>query len=319
MAGLRDLPRRAASWLEEKAPRVHHFLTRQDKPYPFVRDVLGIALVLLFLGTLLWGFTGQGIGDAPVVVVESSSMMHCHNGPYPQNLDVRGSVCKRGTYGRFGTIDAGDLIFLKDIDGTKDVTTFLDAQDGGRRGYGMAGDVIVFRSNGATGTPIIHRAMFYLQINADGTFTIPEIGRTFADAHDLRDNLPIDEQKWRASPGCTLDLTFPHPARLGPDDSGFITMGDNNACFDQTQGRARPVRADWVLGKARGELPWIGVIKLQFSDWLGPSDNVKQYVPSDVRVMMWVSVGAIVGVPFIVEYGVRWWRTRKPGEGDPPE
>ena len=94
------------------------------------QGVLLAALVILVLGTL-WGYTGQPLGDSPVVVVESGSMMHCKNGN-PQY----GDDCRPERYGRLGFIDPGDLILVKDIDRAGDVGVGLAVEpvDHGRHG-----------------------------------------------------------------------------------------------------------------------------------------------------------------------------------------
>lgn len=289
---------RLSAWLERRAPPVHRFLTRDDRPYPLVREVLAVALALVLLGAALWGFTGQRFGDAPVVVIESGSMMHCRNGVGHYFGD-----CQYERYGRLGTIDPGDLVFVRDVDGRGDVRTF--GEDGERR-YGLAGDVIVFQKNGRPGTPIIHRAMLWVQVNEDGSLTIPELDQTVAHPNQFQ----FDRAEYRAAVSC--EISFPHGVVLGPEHSGFLTKGDNNNCFDQSSNAdpALPVRPEWILGKSRGEVPWIGLIKLKVSDLMARTDNYGG-APGDVKTMLWVSVGVLVVAPFALEVAARALKERK--------
>src|SRR5690242_8429219 len=96
-------------------------------------------------------------------------MMHCTNGYVPLGRD-----CDSARYGRVGTIDPGDLIFVKDVDGASDVAS---KAGGGRSHYGGAGDVIVYHPSGDLArTPVIHRAMAYVEVNSDGTYTVAALG-----------------------------------------------------------------------------------------------------------------------------------------------
>ena len=96
---------------------------------------LALGLVVILLGSM-WLATGS---FPPMVVVESGSMMH----------DEEGSV---------GTIDPGDLVLVMNPD-RKDVITFVEATDEGNENYGheshgMPGDVIVYKKNGGSDTPV---------------------------------------------------------------------------------------------------------------------------------------------------------------------
>ncbi len=321
---------RPLAWLKERAPQVHRFLTRADKPYPLIREVGGIGAFLLLLAVILWGATGQTfLVDSPVVVVESGSMMHCAQGA---GGAIIGRDCDRADdvpYGRFGTIDPGDLIFVKDADSRNDIrswagavgrcdafTDYLDCGCDGVDTYGACGDVIIFQKTTRSGPPIIHRAMAYLQVHGDGTFSI---------------DLPA---KW----GCTdLDrvprtgLEHTCLARMGFNDlhnhhaldgltaaqSGFLTRGDNNAGGDQGLGsgtEAFPVTTANILGKARGELPWLGLVKLFVSDVTSGASNYRNASP-DPKVLMGVSLAVIVLSPVAVENVVRFVQKRR-GQDD---
>src|SRR5512136_1059345 len=115
----------------------------------FLRDV-GIALLLVVL-VLVAMFAYTGLWP-PIVVVESNSMMHGTD-----NLS------------HIGTIDTGDLVLVRKVTKPSDISTFVDGLSSGHRTYGDFGDVVIYWRGGShVGTPIIHRALIYLQANPDG-------------------------------------------------------------------------------------------------------------------------------------------------------
>lgn len=284
--------------LKERSPGLHRFLTRQDTPWPFVRDVVIGGLVILLVLSLLWSFTGRW-GSSPVVVVESGSMMHCDNG-----VGVAlGRDCESDRLGRLGTIDPGDLILVKDASGRDSIETY---GQGGEDRYGAPGDVIVFHPDGqAARTPVIHRAMVWLQVNSDGTFTVEELG--IVRASDLDDPRLLE---LRLPAGYADTLRDPSLDQVcgpvGPARSGFLTRGDNNPSTDQAQPHAAiamcPVKPEWIEGKARGEIPWLGLVKLLVTDLLGTSTAPNYHnAPTDCKVLLWVTLGVLVGGPYAYE------------------
>lgn len=292
-------------WLRRKAPGLHRFLTRGDSPYPAIREIAGgAAVILLLLGTL-YVATGQPVsGGYPVVVVTSGSMMHCENAGDP--AASVGKHCVPRSYGRLGTIDPGDLVFVRRIADRDGVTTL--GQDGASH-YAKAGDVVVYRPGGrADVTPIIHRALFFVQVNFDGSFSVPELG--------IVRQPTLDQPAVVALAHCSLSGGGAH--RWTTADSGFITKGDNNSVADQCAGGITPfpARLDWVLGKARGELPWFGLIKLFVDDLRGPSRNFAN-AGDDCKVMLVVSLAVLVAAPYGVT-GVRRVLQRRRGSPEPP-
>ena len=88
-----------------------------------------------------------------MVVVESKSMMHEDDGS-------------------LGAIDPGDLIMVMSND-RADVVTFVEATEEGNENFGyeshgLPGDVIIYRKNGGTDTPVIHRALLEAVANGSG-------------------------------------------------------------------------------------------------------------------------------------------------------
>ena len=247
----------------------------------FLRDA-GIALAFV-VSILLAMYAYTGLWP-PLVVVESDSMMHSED-----NVSY------------VGVIDTGDLVLVKSVDSDSDVETYMDGYASGHRTYGDYGDVIIYNVNGnELGTPIIHRAIIYLEANADGNSFRSE---------SLRD---IDDGKWSTSdPSDTwdhltsvlriFDVGFQSEtvtidtSRLTVA-SGFITKGDHNDNVDQSLSqRSTPVKVSWIVGNARGEIPWFGLLKLWFTDSLGsdaPENSVRN---------LWISLAFIVIGPILID------------------
>src|SRR5437867_4490937 len=92
-----------------------------------------VILAIVIVGGVLGGlFVFTGVWP-PMVVVESGSMMHalCTAPSTPSFCDAAVG------YGKFGTIDPGDMVFVKKIDKREDVATLAEAQakDANQRNY----------------------------------------------------------------------------------------------------------------------------------------------------------------------------------------
>lgn len=219
---------------------------------------LAFGLVALLLGSM-WIATGM---FPPLVVVESGSMMH-------ESEDSS-----------IGVIDPGDLVLVMNPE-RSDVVTYVEAidpshEDFGHKSHGMFGDVIVFRKNGDSSTPVIHRAIAKAVSNSSGGWDIP--------GTDIRNAETI-----------TMEIDYKCPYHGGdynlrlvnwtPFNEGFLTSGDNrvtngckidqiyatgqdsrNGLRDQFGNPVTEVKDEWVIGVASSEIPWIGAIKLGFSD-----------------------------------------------------
>lgn len=296
--GVENRPRRLDG-LKERAPGLHRFLTRQDSPWPLIRDVAIGGLVLLLVLSSLWVYTGRW-GHSPVVVVESGSMMHCSNG-IGGSASI-GRECDSSRFGRLGTIDPGDLILVQEANGRDDIETYAG---GGQDRYGEPGDVIVYKPNGeGLNVPVIHRAMFWLQVEADGSYTLPELGATRVRSLDV-DDLGLDREEYRLGPSCQ-EVAWPH--NLRPGMAGFVTKGDNNECFDQSSSGLQylVVEEDWVVGKARGEIPWLGLVKLFVTDTLNtilgrPHEPNYHNASGDTKIILWVGLAVLIGGPYVYE------------------
>lgn len=256
--------------------------------------VMDVAVAALIVGGIVGGlFLYAGVWP-PLVVVESGSMMH-----------------EDAAFGRVGTVDPGDLVLVTQVQRQGDVVPFIegciqatgDAEQcrsidllsgcpGGHGTYGSCGDVIVF--DAGRGTPVIHRAMAWVEVRRVGgeeRYTVPGYGIDNASSITI-ESLGIRDYE--------------------PSEPGFITKGDSRFNFvaDQVGGHSaisangEPVGLDAIIGKARGELPWFGLIKLAVAgnppscldhrDW---PRVLNACAPGDLWLMLGVSVTALVLLP----------------------
>jgi len=254
------------------------FWRSEDSKISLLRDVFIALIFVLIILIALWTYTGQWFG-APMVAIESGSMMH-----------------EDEPFGRLGTIDAGDMVFLVKVNGKKEISTYID-KDPDNFYYGKYGDVIIYKPYGKDDTEqIIHRAMCWVEYNEEyNTYTVEGYGIINKTSITIP-SLGLDE--WvipkKDNKGNTI---IPH--------SGFITKGDNkktNDKCDQVGGICvEPIKAEWVTGKARGELPWIGTLNLLFNDLLGGKNTVGN-VPSDSIICLIILIAILISIPVMLDF-----------------
>ena len=294
-----------------------------------LREIVLAVAMIAFLVLGLWAHTGT---MPPLVVVESSSMIHEENG-------------------EIGSIDAGDLILVMDTP-YDNIITFAEASDRdnkyhGYETHGMEGDVIIYQKNGDEGTPIIHRAI--LRVEPSQTTSPNRMAANESDycsEGGTWDSAVIDEDggvgtcvlTWSV-PGTNVTDSESITIRFDgysagyydcnrmahanvepylvvwnwqPKHSGIVTLGDNNQCsVDQgglvvngssgihsASGVAGPVRENWLVGVAGGEIPWLGTVKLMLS---GPSSPGTQYVPGSSFLFLAMVIGGIIFAPVGLE------------------
>ncbi|VVB91166.1 Uncharacterised protein [uncultured archaeon] len=131
-------------------------------------------------------------------------------------------------------IQIGDIIFVESMDRTE-IVTYLDGQKSNYTSFEGYGDVILYKPYGRQGaTPIIHRAMYYVEKG---------------------------DCMWQGG-DCN-----PGGKNLAPY-SGYITKGDNpktNTKFDQEGSISylQPVKKEWIIGVARFyRVPVLGCVSL---------------------------------------------------------
>ncbi len=256
---------------------------QRKKVYFRLRDSLlfeplvALAIIVILVG----GAYAYTHNWPPVYIVESNSMQHGPN-------DV------------LGIINTGDIVFAQQVPPAS-IVTYIDAlhpgtSQTGFSTYGELGDVVLYHPNGGGGTPIVHRALLYLEWNAtDQTFSAPSLaglpcgsapGAVYSYgapgtpddcqwAH-MTGNLHLYHIGWKSA-NVTIGLTSP---TVGTE-SGFLTMGDDNCdtstgrCYSCTSSApclgepdqgpialSNLVRPAWVIGIARGMIPWFGSLKL---------------------------------------------------------
>ena len=290
--------------------------------------LLAVAMIA-FLVLGLWAHTGT---MPPLVVVESSSMIHEENG-------------------EVGSIDAGDLILVMDTP-YDNIITFAEASERsnkyhGYESHGMEGDVIIYHKNGDEGTPIIHRAILRVEpsqttspnrLAANDSDYCPNGGTWDSAVEDEDGEIGTCVLTWSV-PGTnvtdseTITIRFdgynagyydcqrmahanvePYLVvwNWQPKHSGIVTLGDNNQCsVDQgglvvngssgihsASGVAGPVREDWLVGVAGGEIPWLGTVKLMLS---GADSPGTQYVPGSSFLFLAMVIGGIIFAPVGLE------------------
>ena len=139
----------------------------------------------------------------------------------------------------------GDLVFIVDVkeveEGGSSITTREVAE--GNYKFGEMGDVIVFNADGSSNIPVIHRVEFLVEEGENW------YGR--------------GNPNWVVGKDCGAMPNCPAP------HEGYITKGDNNGKYDQSQGISGPVKSSWVKGTAEGRIPWVGYIKLIFNEIAG--------------------------------------------------
>lgn len=270
-----------------------------------------VVLVVVF-GVLLGGlflYTGSW---PPAVIVESGSMMHADS---------------EVTYGRFGTIDPGDLVLVRAVKTLDDITTQVEH---GKDHYGKSGDVVIYYpANDRGRTPIIHRAVAYIEIEGTGAQTAYFV--RWSETEDCVGGATKVERKdrfWCEYPSEGIYIpeipvhgfgsTRANPTPYKPLLGGFLTKGDNPVTNTQTdqqsglstdgRGNSIPVQFEWIEGKGRAELPWLGLIKLGLAgrpnEQNPPTAWVKigsAYAPKDLWVMLGFTLFLIVGVPLIYD------------------
>ena len=257
------------------------FWRSDNEKVSLLRDVFIALLLVLIILTVLWTYTGQWFG-APMVAIESGSMMH-ENEPF----------------GRIGTIDAGDMVLLVKVNNKCDVVTHI-ARDSNNFHYSDYGDVIVYRPYGNENLDqIIHRAMCWVEYDSDsGTYSVEGYGIYNVTSITIPE---LGLNKWTHPKKDPMgNLISPH--------SGFFTKGDNpltNDRCDQAAGGIcdEPVKLEWISGKGRGELPWIGTLNLLFNDIIGGKNTVGN-VPSDCIICLIIVIIILISIPVSLDlYG----------------
>ncbi len=222
-----------------------------------VRDLLLTGAVFAVVVGGLLGYTRTW---PPMATVASGSMAHAEGAS------------------EIGVMDPGDIVLVQAVGARSDAVTYLEGRGTGYRTYADFGDVLLFRPPGEPeGTVYLHRAMAFIAWNASAAgYDVPDLGRLTANewiAWDASGNVTaspyglsrflVHHTGWRGDLDIAFNLTAgDRSLALGVGSSGFLTMGDQNAYATLTKADRWVVTLEAVLGVARGEVPWFGLIQL---------------------------------------------------------
>lgn len=278
------------------------------------RDYLYIALAVGAVFGLLSLYAGN---LPPVVTVQTGSMMHVDRVEW---FSGQGDTRADGvSFGRLGTLDPGDIVLIKAIDGPRDVTTYAQAAHGDGD-YGDKGEAIAFRLQvDERQQTIIHRAMTYVSIETSGD----QVQYRVYWSEDWEEQGDCVETPTYICTFGTEGVTIRELGIRGQafTQEGFITKGDNiasNPGADQapppspTQDAIapQPIRPATVLGEVQGEVPGFGLLRVAFSGqtiknaemqdhsyWLRVGNVV---APLDLWGVVLIELGLIVTAPVAV-------------------
>jgi signal peptidase len=251
------------------------FWRSNNNKIALLRDILVALLAVFMVLVVLWIYTGQWFA-APMVAIESGSMEHDDS-----------------PFGRLGTIDAGDMVFVQKVYSRKDIITHggnfggaSEKEDPDYFFYGDWGDVIIFKPLGRDDvSQIIHRAMCWVDVykyDNVTTYTIAEYG--------------IENETSITIPELGLKNKKPDWTH-----SGYLTKGDNNEVIDQISDICpQPVKVSWITGKARLEIPWLGTINLFFEDLLHGKNTVAN-VHEDSLICLGILIAILVSIPLLLD------------------
>jgi len=246
--------------------------------------ILVIAIVAIIASLTAYG----GIWP-PASVVESESMQHSNRW-------------------EFGVINTGDIVLLKKVpDPVKNVITYVVGRDIGYKTYGEYGDVILYTA--PNGEVIIHRAMFYLSWD-NGTPVVYgyhnqswiKVTKSYVIIYDCSYN------------GRNLYVNL--KGLQGED--GFITVGDHNLATstlfvakydayiaaDQNIFGYPPVKPQNVVAVAYGQIPWLGLIKLNIMRLYGEWPYYSE-VPEYAYDYLFITLFVIFVLPYISYYAYK--------------
>jgi signal peptidase len=283
---------------------------KEDGPENFwkglARDAIVAALIVAVILGAMYLYAGVW---PPLVVVESSSMQHSD--------EASG----------LGVIDTGDMVFQQAATSRESIVTYLEGRANGYATYGDFGDVIIFRKVGSA-TPIIHRAIMYISLHANGTADVDNLVPLGAewyatDANDLPTRNPVFLKTLTIRHmgfEHNINMTFSFGG-VSVTRAGFVTMGDNNAfracrsarmagvdCLSGYDQVSTMPRLQDIEGRARGEIPWIGLIKLVVQPTPSCcSGGWGVGAPKNSWDALLVTLLFLISLPFLLEFAGRGW------------
>jgi signal peptidase len=296
---------------EEERPESPRGRNWVKSTLPILRDVAIAMLVVFLVFVALWAYSGVW---PPIVVVESSSMQHD---------DFASSV---------GVIDTGDLVIVQNTNSRKEVEPYVQSQCSGHATYGDEGDVIIYNERGGGDKPIIHRALIWLEFNTttNNSFDVPSLEcdrwvsgvnwwgvnstGLVSEPRNIEYSLEISVISAHRNLNINMSISSLLTEIKADEtwtDGGFIALGDNN---DHQDGSL--IKHEWIIGKARGELPWFGLIKLSVSGDIpwgkvcsAPSERYCAADNSWTSII--ISLVLLIGVPIGLDVGLGFYQRHK--------
>jgi signal peptidase len=282
---------------EEEEPR-----SLRQSVILFARDLAVAFLVVAIVMGILFGYTQVW---PPMVVIESRSMQHSNSESF------------------VGVIDTGDLVLVQAVRQPADVVTWIEGHGNGHRTYSDYGDVIIFERPNAlpASTPIIHRAYAFVLANGTAGADVPSLLRLPSASWDAKSavngtrgnfaygiwEFTLRNASWTEDRTLTFNATT--ALARGGVTSGFMTKGDNNPDVDSYGA----VHVNRILGRARGELPWFGLIKLTLAP--GESGCCRGWGDPVAPLNSWnallVSLIVLIAGPFLADWGLAWWQDQR--------
>jgi len=264
---------------------------------------------LFVLAVVLTVFVSAGAGiylysgaDSPFSVIVSESMQH-------------------GTESRYGTIDAGDMVFVRAPSSVR-IQSYIEGASTGYRSFGEYGSVIIY-DRGPNLNPVIHRAILWLEYDEDtGFWTAPFlkeygdfscIGDPDGDPVGMTGILQIRNIGYaKQSVSINLDLLR--------HESGFLTKGDNastNPVLDQSSDIARnnPIGMEEIRSVPTTEMPALGSVKMYLQ---GKGDAVPENSWSVLYAQLYVVAMLFVVMMIVLDSVFVFLEERRDRKKSPP-
>ena len=252
-----------------------------------LKAIITIPAVIIVIFVALFAYSGIW---PPLVVVDSESMQH-------------------GDQSSIGTIDTGDIVIIKETNSFEDITTYAEGLSTGHKTYSGYGDVIVYNSE-YLNKSIIHRAIIKLEYDElTNSFSAPslkDINENLWEADgghsysNLKDEIVLKNVPYTKDGEIKINLKNILYDMGSSPHSGIVTMGDGNTRVDQNSGISDLVEEKDITGKARGEIPWFGIVNL-IANGHGLS-SVPQNSKTDFVIALILIIGVPIGRSEIIDY-----------------
>jgi signal peptidase len=202
---------------DQTTERTKKFWETDNYWLALLRDIIVAFLVVAVILSIVYAYSGS---ESPLVAVQSGSMV--------PNINI------------------GDVVYNRGLNRVS-VVTNKEGKATNHQSFGDYGDVIVYRPNGERVTPIIHRAMYW--VNAG-------------------DRLPNNQTATHAGYITKGDHNQDYDQPLLYGGSPFV----------------EPVKPEWIIGVAQQPaIPWIGNLRLALPTVINPTITISN-VYGDISV-----------------------------------